>query len=432
MSWSTQHIQFGSIRIKAVQRYGLIVEQIREIIYILIVIMVSIGSRRSKMKKWVISASRLALVWVGAILLLIFCFIWLVATASHPKSDNNHHQMGQHDKTTSRHRKDIQRQQQNIRLEPTELVHEKRFRDTIKSCLPSENPKCKEFIPNWIGAEQHKVQRVALISPPGEISSSLAHRIDEIINKHNNRVGKLDIELIQTSHVPPYGYGKTHGLTRILRLIPQPLILEVTDALRGVLQPDNNDGDGSTGVDTITLDDLKMALKQVLRLHCRLSHVAAHTALLSVSFLELQSDPARTIEKIRAFLAPQELREGFHNTTLNENQVLLRTEMAYAIEILSSVQARSEGIDIMQELDQVLVEEMKITKDMTIWPCLSFWDPGNKENDKEQQQPPLSPITQRIARALSPDCDDHYTTCFVERDKCEFHGDALCKRLNPH
>jgi hypothetical protein len=392
--------------------------------------MVSIGSRRSKMNKFAISASRLALALVGMILFLIFCSIWLFAS-SHSKSGSNNYREQDDNKTTNRRNKAGQQQQQNIRLEPTELVHEKRFRETIKSCLPSQNPKCKEFVPNWIGAEQHKVERVALISPPGEISSSLAHRIDEIIQKHNNRVGKLDIELIQTSHVPPYGYGKTHGLTRILRLIPQPLILEVTDALWGVMQSDKDEnGGGSSGVDAITLDDLKMALKQILRMHCRLSHVAAHTALLSVSFLELQSHPAGTIEKIRSFLAPQELREGIHNTTLNENLVLLRTEMAHATEILSSVQARNEGVDILQELDQVLVEEMRITKDMSIWPCLSFWDSDIKEKDKERQQ--LSPITQRIARALSPDCDDHYTTCFVERDKCEFHGDALCERLKKH
>jgi hypothetical protein len=81
----------------------------------------------------------------------------------------------------------------------------------------------------------------------------------------------------------------------------------------------------------------------------------------------------------------------------------------------------SSNINILKILDDVLLDEMNVSKNLTAWPCESFWtvgEPGDRLT--------ISPIIQRIARAISPQCDAPFTSCFVQRDKCEFNGDGAC------
>jgi len=314
-----------------------------------------------------------------------------------------------------------------------DLKHEELFRKTIKSCIPAENPKCKEFVPDPLeegdgngSIKKKKVQRVALVTPPGDIASSLLNRIEDIAHEHNKRSNKkdLDIEVILTSHVPPYGYGKTHGLTKIIRLVPRPLLLEVLDALTGMFEI------GET-YKQITLDDLKAALRMILRLHCRLSHVAAHTALDSIAISDLLADPSDTVSQIHSFLAPNDGPPERDNSNgdddlefeIDDDQAeMLETESAFGRQILTHVEAES-GQDVLDVLDRVLMAELEHTNNFSKWPCLPFWGAGGDEPGPQQQ---LSPLTQRLARALSPDCSDPYNNCFVQRDKCEFEGDAVC------
>ena len=184
-----------------------------------------------------------------------------------------------------------------------ELKHETIFRNTIKSCLTSENHKCKTFIPTINGTEK---QRIAIISSPGDASRSIFKHVQTIQHQHNQqRSDKAGPEMdafLRTS-VPPYGYGKTHGLTRIVRLVPQPLALEVTEALRSLLEP----GESHT---LISLHDMKAALRQILRFHCRLSAVAAHTALLSIDYKGMASDMPSVVKKLHTFLTTNEPPPG--------------------------------------------------------------------------------------------------------------------------
>lgn len=84
------------------------------------------------------------------------------------------------------------------------LEHEDMFSATIKSCLPENDKKCKMFIP-----ERSTSQRVALVAPPGDIAQTF-HRLLKAVVGTANRKKKLDadIEVVLTSHIPPYGYGK--------------------------------------------------------------------------------------------------------------------------------------------------------------------------------------------------------------------------------
>jgi hypothetical protein len=310
----------------------------------------------------------------------------------------------------------------DIEADVEELDHEEMFQATVKSCLPGNEKKkqnCRQIIPDPKGDDKKKVQRVAIIAPPGDLSSSLLRVVEQVVHHHNHRQNKveLDIEVIETSHVPPYGYGKTHGLSKVLRLAPEPLVLEVTDTLQYLLQPG----------ESITLADITAGLRQIMRFHCRLSHLAAHTAILSVSFTEMLTEPADVMEKLQAFLVPKDVPE---KAELSDDLVapdddqngLFEAQEAYGTQILSRIQQLSK-VDVNKKLDEVLLEELKQTNNMTKWPCQSFWTSGEPADPTK-----LSPLVQRLAKALSPNCDDPYANCFVERDKCEARGDGLCKK----
>lgn len=77
--------------------------------------------------------------------------------------------------------------------------------------------------------------------------------------------------------------------------------------------------------------------------------------------------------------------------------------------------------NLFSVLDDVLMEEMTISQNLTNWPCESFWTVGESDDRLK-----LSPIISRVARAVSPNCTAPYTKCFVKRDKCEASGDGRC------
>ena len=96
---------------------------------------------------------------------------------------------------------------------------------------------------------------------------------------------------------------------------------------------------------------------------------------------------------------------------------------SYATAMMTYLQSNISG-DILKELDDVLLREMKISKNLTAWPCESFWTVGEPPDGTLK----LSPIITRIARAISPNCTAPYTSCFVQKDLCEFKGDGQCKK----
>jgi hypothetical protein len=143
-------------------------------------------------------------------------------------------------------------------------------------------------------SESKKIQRIAILAPPGDLSGSLIHSVENIIHEYSNFVSEskrgdsttttttattiydelyTEMELIITTHVPPYGYGKSHGYTKIIRLVPEPLLLEVTDALTAVLHPNES-------YNTLTLYDIQVALRQILRFHCRINHIGTYRIVI--------------------------------------------------------------------------------------------------------------------------------------------------------
>ena len=349
------------------------------------------------------------------VLSLVFCCILYAFTTfhlSHKLASYEHHSGRSRHKSISkpsnvkaRQAAPIEREQAKLKplsISLERLPHESMFEATLKSCLPQENKKCKTFIPEKSG------QRIALLAPPGRLSLALEQLVQFVIDHQDPTM-----ELIKTPHMAPYGYGKTHGYTRIIRLVPDPLILGALDSLAAA---------GSTA----TSNDLMASLRQQIRYHCRLNHISAHTSLWTLSTKEYQqSSLEQLISDIQAFLGLP--MDASIVTKLKDKPDIRAIDQIYADSsmILSEIHAKASenDLNIMKQLDEVLLEEFRISKNLTAWPCESFWTVGsNRMNPVE-----LSPTISSIAKSISPDCNAPFTSCFVKKDKCEAKGDGICK-----
>ena len=334
-------------------------------------------------------------------------------------------------------------------VEVREMAHESALHETLRDCVPSKQAKqdkCKTFVPEPTAGDSEKVQRVAMIAPPGKLASGIRNHMRLVADEYNNRANRKEpkIGVLETSHVPPYGYGKSHGLTKIVKFMPQPVLLQVIDALKALLGP-------MVSIDTITMEDMyvlansfvhaafgslttphpfhvnrQVGLTQIMRFHCRLSHVAAHTASLSIDSTTLVNNTKLGLS-LRDFMAPdaaQQSGQDAEDTAVTADDDEMRVvydQQSIGASILTRLSAQmTDGNTVLGMLDGVLQEEMKRTKNLSVWPCPSFWDPPVPLQ--------LSNLTRKLAAALSPDCDDSYVSCFVQRDKCEAAGDAVCKK----
>ena len=174
------------------------------------------------------------------------------------------------------------------------------------------------------------------------------------------------------------------------------------------------------------MDEVKANLRQQIRFHCRLSHIAAHTALWTLTLDSLtKATLNELVDQIRSFLGieGEAQSSGFGSDIIPPEGLgsLFFPMRAYGTSILTAVQSTTHG-DILQELDSVLSDEMKISKNLSAWPCESFWTVGEINDDPLK----ISPRITRVAKALSPDCDDLLISCWVKRDLCEATGDGKC------
>jgi hypothetical protein len=159
---------------------------------------------------------------------------------------------------------------QAVGTEP--LEHESMFIDTLRSCLPNEGEtNCNTFVPGDGTSE-----RIGILAPPGSTTKALLKLVSFLAKDgRKGDEGKVtQLEVISTTHSAPYGYGKTHGWTRLIRIVPQPLLVGATDTLHWSFQFENQT--------RVTFNDVKAALRQQIRYHCRLNHIAAHTAIWTV------------------------------------------------------------------------------------------------------------------------------------------------------
>ncbi len=141
-----------------------------------------------------------------------------------------------------------------------------------------------------------------------------------------------------------------------------------------------------------------------MRWHCRLSHVAAHTKMLTIYIDDLIERPVAEFHKMLSFIDGKFSRE----------------EMMLAIEKFKSQFEIDVGLSLLQSPITLLPEpllakathalesELDKTSYLTKWPCPSF-----RDIDKSTKKATLV----HRASMLSANCSDPFVTCSVRYDQ---------------
>mmetsp|Transcript_8546 Transcript_8546/g.14030 ORF Transcript_8546/g.14030 Transcript_8546/m.14030 type:complete len:449 (+) Transcript_8546:104-1450(+) len=370
-----------------------------------------------------------------------------------------------------------------VKLSPNNAEKESIFLSTAtKECIPGRDDNGKEINPTThrrreclrhvpLGKhiltgidleERMKRQRprIGIMITPGYISTTIADWIGRALKQTGDSI-HMDIEIITTAHVPVYGYGKSHGYSKLIRVVTLPLPLAVNDAYYYSMNDltDNNSNEGSNGSFVIQnlgtiLDETKLKYtakpssqtvgsitELLLRWHCRLSHVAAHTAELTLTLDNILKHPTDTLETILTFVWRQDWEwEGHnHNENKSEERDLYPKiwkgaaeefvaskggslqPLLYQLSLLLQDGLLSSDATLFGDtLQRSFANEMTKSKDMSSWPCPSFWD--GVDND-------YSGAAYKIANEMTPNCkdDNPYARCTVKKDRCEVKKDAICK-----
>ena len=277
-----------------------------------------------------------------------------------------------------------------------------------KSCLDSTNNrkplKClKEFV--------NQVQRIGILSPPHPVSDAFAKWIQQKIISNTNDDDSIQVEI--STHVPPYGYGGNHGWTQIIRFIHTPIAFNMP------LYPN--------GSDTTNDKSATQIFRQWVRWHCRLSHVSAHTSMLTIVLpTVVDSASLDTIyrDQIQPFIAPSSSDSTTTKQDTSKESTSAKEAENNYLEAYSSWGKQFVWTDkkqyklIQNKFGPLLRNELEKSDNLKKWPCTSFWDSYN----------PLTPKAKEFAQHLIPQCSNStYSKCSVPRDFCEESGKAKCK-----
>ena len=241
-------------------------------------------------------------------------------------------------------------------------VRELQLQSVMRSCLGF---KCFD-------EKMQNVDRVGILSPPmglGDVLMEFLHQVD---------VG--DASVVYDTNVPPYGYGKNHGWSRIIRIV-RPAIPHAYDILNrhAVLSEKLMD----------------QQVRQLVRWHCRLSHVAAHTKMLTVFETDLLERPKVELEKIISFIGgTMNLRDkGDIKTEINRigGRIL---QLSVPLENIPGTYVEA-GM-------RAISDEMASTQDLSAWPCRFFRD--------------LDPHLPLKSDLFTPNCSEKFVKCTIHYD----------------
>jgi len=273
------------------------------------------------------------------------------------------------------------------------LELELQFESTLKSCLSSycfDEP---------VLVDGKKANRIGFLAPPYSGSETLIAMLNKAARKDLVATGTIE----NSTHVPAYGYGKNHGWTRIVRLVRRV----VPHALATL---------NSAGATTTTSTELfDLQVRQLVRWQCRLSHVAAHTKMLTVFMDDVILRPVIELDKILSFVGIRAARSDLVEASNAFGRQLQADLDMHGVDYNPTSHAVIEHLDV---LPQHLVEtalaslesEMTTTDTLAKWPCKSF-----RELEKKLPNSPLSlPIP---AKELAADCGSPKVVCSVPYDQ---------------
>lgn len=156
------------------------------------------------------------------------------------------------------------------------------FERTIRSCLGSY---CMdERFPDPNNLEGDKIQRIGILSPDNRFDwQKFADSVQLLDVKRNGAKPRV----IASTHVPAYGYGRNHGWSKIVRIVDD------IDIQAYLLLKHNKVNDHFMDLFGVQVsyvwnlilicfvNHILSQIRQLLRWHCRLNHVAAHTSMLT-------------------------------------------------------------------------------------------------------------------------------------------------------
>ncbi len=280
------------------------------------------------------------------------------------------------------------------------------FESTLRSCLSNE---CYNAQVTY--KDGTKRDRIGFLAPDISGMDSLVHMLSRAAKKDL----AVDFNVVVDSHVPPYGYGKNHGWSRIVRFVHR-----LTPQALSLLMREDASAGGSKSPTKKSIEDISPSLyalqvRQLVRWHCRLSHVAAHTRMLTVFVDDLISRPVVEIYKILSFLGHRGARSdileavaALHKETIAGLQVG-PWELSVDGAAVLHEQSYIDGARLVEAGAAALAEEMEATDGLQKWPCNSF-----ASLDSSSPESAMLPLK---SASLAANCSGMYVVCSVPVDK---------------
>ena len=143
-----------------------------------------------------------------------------------------------------------------------------------------------------------------------------------------------------------------------------------------------------------------------MRWHCRLSHVAAHTKMLTIFTKHLFDNPMFELEKVLTFVGAN----GYDRPKIVKQLPEFIKELAESLkQYPDQNRLRNLSTEQLSQIIGSIGAELDQSKHLTKWPCLNF----RSLQPKEPSAPSL-PIPYNV---LSANCSDPFVTCSVHYDK---------------
>lgn len=272
------------------------------------------------------------------------------------------------------------------------------YMNTIRSCLGGAG-YCFDEKVSSVRKGGAMVDRIGLLAVPRSGEAFVEAVFNSLVTSTAASAGKGDpnsnIELVVSSNVPAYGYGKNHGWTRIIRLTRGLLPHAFT-----LLQSNSSSGQG------IPTDiAFSTQVRQIVRWNCRLSHVAAHTKMLTVFAEDIALRPLFELEKMLTFAGVRYARADLQRL-LAAGLHSLRADLAP-----DRGSSSGTGAALYRCGLAALAEELTSSKNLTKWPCASFSELDRLAAAAGEQLP-------LRAEQLAPACKgDPHVKCSVPIDQ---------------
>lgn len=275
------------------------------------------------------------------------------------------------------------------------LELELQFESTLKSCLSSycfDEP---------VVVSGKKLTRIGFLAPPNSGSDTLIAMLNRAAHKDLVATGAIE----NSTHVPAYGYGKNHGWTRIIRLVRR-VIPHALSTLGG----ETSAAAATTTTVAVSPELFDLQVRQLVRWQCRLSHVAAHTKMLTVFMDDVILRPVIELDKILSFIGIRAARSDLVEASNAFGRKLQADLDMHGVDYNPTSHAVIEHLDLVpQDLIpaalSALENEMTSTDTLAKWPCKGF---------RELEKTVKLPIP---AKDLAADCSSPQVVCSVGFDQ---------------